>query len=41
MIIRILGEGQYDVAEGEVSNLNTLDDTLAQAVASGDEATFP
>jgi hypothetical protein len=40
VIIRILGEGQYDVADGEISGLNTLDDTLEQAVESGDEATF-
>ena len=40
MIIRILGEGQYDVAESEVPGLNTLDDTLEQAVEQGDEAAF-
>jgi hypothetical protein len=40
MIIRILGEGQYDVADGEVAGLNNLDDTLEQAVESGDEAVF-
>jgi hypothetical protein len=40
VIIRILGEGQYDVPEGELSSLNTLDDTLEQSVESGDEAAF-
>ncbi len=40
MIIRILGEGQYDVADGTVAELNSLDDTLEQAVESGDEAAF-
>jgi hypothetical protein len=40
VIIRILGEGQYDVPEAEVSGLNTLDDTLEQAVETGDDAAF-
>ena len=40
MIIRILGEGQYDVADGEVAGLNSLDDALETAVESGDEAAF-
>ena len=40
MIIRILGEGQYDVSDGEVDGLNALDDALEQAVESGDEAAF-
>jgi hypothetical protein len=40
MIIRILGEGQYDVGDGAVAGLNDLDDTLERAVESGDEAAF-
>ena len=40
MIIRILGEGQYDVADDAVAGLNTLDDTLEQAVDTGDAAVF-
>ena len=40
MIIRILGEGQYDVADDAVAGLNTLDDTLEQAVDTGDDAVF-
>ena len=40
MIIRILGEGQYDVPEGEVAGLDSLDDHLEHAVESGDEAEF-
>ena len=40
MIIRILGEGQYDVADGEVTALNNLDATLEAAVESGDDAAF-
>jgi len=40
MIIRILGEGQYDVAEGSVDGLNQLDRALEDAVDAGDEAAF-
>jgi hypothetical protein len=40
MIIRILGEGQYDVAEAAMDRLNELDSTLETAVESGDEAGF-
>jgi hypothetical protein len=40
MIIRILGEGQYDVAEDAMDRLNELDSTLEAAVESGDEAGF-
>jgi hypothetical protein len=40
MIIRILGEGQLDVADSEVEGLNSLDDTVEQAVETGDEAAF-
>jgi len=40
MIIRILGEGQLDVADSEVEGLNSLDDTVEQAVAAGAEAGF-
>jgi hypothetical protein len=40
MIIRILGEGQLDVADSEVEGLNSLDDTVEQAVESGNEAAF-
>ena len=40
MIIRILGEGQYDVADDAIAGLNTLDDTLEQAVETGDDASF-
>lgn len=40
MIIRVLGEGQFDVAEDEVPSLNSLDDTLEQAVEAGDDAAF-
>lgn len=38
MIIRILGEGQWRVADDELDGLNQLDDQLSAAVASGDES---
>lgn len=40
MIVRILGEGQFDVADGETAGLNELDSALQQAVDSGDETRF-
>ena len=40
MIIRILGEGQYDVADDAVDGLNELDAAIEAAVESGDEAAF-
>jgi len=40
VIIRILTEGQYDVAEAALGKLNQLDAELEAAVAAGDEAGF-
>jgi hypothetical protein len=40
VIVRIMGEGQLDVAEGDLSALNTLDSELESAIESGDEAVF-
>ncbi len=40
MIVRILGEGQFDVAESATDELNVLDSALEQAVNSGDETAF-
>jgi hypothetical protein len=40
MIIRILGEGQYDVADDALDRLNELDSALEAAVDSGDEEAF-
>ena len=40
MIIRILGEGQYDVSDDAMAGLNELDSALESAVESGDEAAF-
>ena len=41
MIIRILGEGQYDVADHALDRLNELDTALEAAVDAGDETAFP
>ncbi|MFC6153367.1 PspA-associated protein PspAA [Nocardioides yefusunii] len=40
MIIRILGEGQYDVADSALDELNALDAVVEAAVHAGDEAAF-
>lgn len=40
MIVRILGEGQYDVADSTVDRLNRLDDEVEKAVDAGDEPAF-
>ena len=40
VIVRILGEGQYDVADDALARLNALDDDLEVAVEAGDEAAF-
>ena len=40
MIIRILGEGQYDLSEDALPRLNELDSALESAVDSGDEEAF-
>lgn len=40
MIVRISGEGQFDVPEQDVTELNDLDTALTQAVEAGDEAQF-
>ena len=40
MIVRILGEGQYDVAADALARLNSIDNDLGAAVDSGDEAAF-
>ena len=40
MIVRIMGEGQLDVASQDLSALNALDNELELAIESGDEATF-
>ena len=38
MIVRISGEGQFEVPDGHLDELNRLDEGLTKAVDSGDEA---
>jgi hypothetical protein len=38
VIVRILGEGQYDVPDGALDRLNELDQAVEAAVDNGDEA---
>ena len=40
MIVRILGEGQFDLDDAEVTRLNELDESLVAAVEAGDEDAF-
>jgi hypothetical protein len=40
MIVRISGEGQFEVSEDHVKELNRLDDDLTRAVDAGDDALF-
>jgi hypothetical protein len=40
VIVRIMGEGQLDVAENDLSALNALDSELETAIESGDEEKF-
>ena len=40
MIIRIMGEGQFEVDGSRLQELNELDDALASAVESGDDDRF-
>ena len=37
MIMRIMGEGQLEVPDDRLDELNELDDALADAISSGDE----
>jgi hypothetical protein len=40
MIVRILGEGQWDVAEDHLDSMNALDDAVERAVDAADETAF-
>ena len=40
MIVRILGEGQYDVSDDAIDRLNELDAAVETAVDAGDETAF-
>lgn len=38
MIVRVLGQGQFDLDDARVDALNEIDDQLEQAVAGNDQA---
>jgi hypothetical protein len=40
VIVRIMGEGQIEIAEGDIDVLNTLDGELEAAIEAGDEESF-
>jgi hypothetical protein len=40
MIVRILGEGQLDVPDSELAELNSLDAALEQACSAGEHDAF-
>ncbi|GIH94595.1 hypothetical protein ACFFMN_19360 [Planobispora siamensis] len=40
MIVRIMGEGQVEIASGDLAVLNDLDGQLEAAIEAGDEDTF-
>jgi hypothetical protein len=40
VIIRILGEGQFDVPDESLDHLNGLDEAVERSVEVGDEAAF-
>jgi 2-phospho-L-lactate transferase/gluconeogenesis factor (CofD/UPF0052 family) len=40
VIVRILGEGQFDVPETALGQLNELDEAVVAAVESGDDEAF-
>jgi hypothetical protein len=40
MIVRILGEGQFDVPETAIQELNRLDDALMASVAAAEDIPF-
>jgi hypothetical protein len=40
MIVRILGEGQLEVPDEQLEDLNTLDSAVEKAVEAGDEGAF-
>jgi hypothetical protein len=40
MIVRISGEGQFEVPEEHVGELNRLDEDLTKAVDAGDDGQF-
>jgi hypothetical protein len=40
MIVRIAGEGQFELPDGDADRLNELDNRAVSAVESGDETGF-
>lgn len=40
MIVRILGEGQWQLGDDHVSDLNQLDDAIEKAIKAGDEGSL-
>lgn len=40
MIVRIMGEGQFDIDDGQLESLNALDGAVESSVERGDEAQF-
>ena len=40
MIVRISGEGQYELPDSDAERLNELDNRAVSAAEQGDEATF-
>ncbi|WP_329487328.1 hypothetical protein OG618_11900 [Kitasatospora sp. NBC_01246] len=40
MIMRVMGEGQFEVGDAHLNRLNELDDELVTALDSGDEEHF-
>lgn len=40
MIVRILGEGQFDVSDNAIDQLNELDSAVEAAIEAGDVAAF-
>jgi hypothetical protein len=40
VIVRIMGEGQVEIAPADIDELNSLDSELEAAIESGDEAEF-
>ncbi len=40
MIVRIIGEGQFKLPDGDAERLNELDNRAVSAVEQGDEAGF-
>ena len=40
MIVRILGEGQFDLPGEVLDDINALDDAVTAAVEAGDEEAF-